>query len=261
MSKALFFDIDGTLVSFDTHVIPQSAIEAITKAKEAGHKIVISTGRPPAIINNLGQLQDRGLIDGYITMNGAYCFIGNEVLYKHPIPHDQAQAIASFCKANGFPCIFVGEHSMTIAGPQKWAISIFIDDMHTPPIPFTDYEAPLRHELFQITPFFTAEQQKEIAPGLPDCELGRWHPAFVDITGRGCTKAKGIDIVLDRLGLPLSDAIAFGDGGNDIPMIKHAGIGVAMGNANPEVKAAADYVTAPIDNDGIASSFAHLGLI
>lgn len=84
MTKALFFDIDGTLVSFETHAIPASTIEALTIAHEKGIKIFIATGRPKAIINNLADIQDRGLIDGYITMNGAYCFVGDEVIYKAP---------------------------------------------------------------------------------------------------------------------------------------------------------------------------------
>ena len=76
MTKALFFDIDGTLVSFETHRIPSSTIEALEAAHAKGLKIFIATGRPKAIINNLSELQDRNLIDGYITMNGAYCFVG-----------------------------------------------------------------------------------------------------------------------------------------------------------------------------------------
>ena len=75
MIKALFFDIDGTLVSFKTHEIPVSTIEALTAAKAKGIHIFISTGRPRVIINNLSALQERNLIDGYITMNGAYCFV------------------------------------------------------------------------------------------------------------------------------------------------------------------------------------------
>lgn len=187
--------------------------------------------------------------------------MGNQVLYKHPIPKEEAINLSQFCKQNRFPCIFVGEHSMTIANPQPWAISIFTDDMHTPPIPFTNYEEPLRHTLFQISPFFTAKQQEEIEPKLPGCELGRWHPKFVDITASGCTKAQGIDIILKHFGMTINDAVAFGDGGNDIPMLRHAGIGVAMGNANPEVKAQADYVTTHVDADGIANAITHLGLL
>ena len=86
MTKALFFDIDGTLVSFETHRIPSSTIEALEAAHAKGLKIFIATGRPKAIINNLSELQDRNLIDGYITMNGAYCFVGEEVIYKSAIP-------------------------------------------------------------------------------------------------------------------------------------------------------------------------------
>ena len=65
MIKALFFDIDGTLVSFKTHEIPVSTIEALTAAKAKGIHIFISTGRPRVIINNLSALQERNLIDGY----------------------------------------------------------------------------------------------------------------------------------------------------------------------------------------------------
>lgn len=71
--KALFFDIDGTLVSFKTHRIPQSTVDALEQAKKNGVEIYISTGRPKQIINNLGQIEH--LIDGYITANGARCFV------------------------------------------------------------------------------------------------------------------------------------------------------------------------------------------
>ena len=84
MTKALFFDIDGTLVSFETHRIPSSTIEALEAAHAKGLKIFIATGRPKAIINNLSELQDRNLIDGYITMNGAYCFVGEDLQKYHP---------------------------------------------------------------------------------------------------------------------------------------------------------------------------------
>ena len=64
--KALFFDIDGTLVSFKTHKIPQSTVDALEQAKKNGVEVYISTGRPQLIINNLGQIEH--LIDGY------FCF-------------------------------------------------------------------------------------------------------------------------------------------------------------------------------------------
>ena len=84
MIKALFFDIDGTLLSFKTHSIPQSTIEALSIASSKGIKIFISTGRPFQLINNLEPISH--LIDGYITTNGAYSFVGNSVVSCNPIP-------------------------------------------------------------------------------------------------------------------------------------------------------------------------------
>ena len=84
---ALFFDIDGTLVSFNTHQIPPSTILALTQAKANGHKVFIATGRPPLIITNLGAIEH--LIDGYVTINGALCFIGDEVVRCREIAPDE----------------------------------------------------------------------------------------------------------------------------------------------------------------------------
>ena len=80
----MFFDIDGTLVSFKTHQIPASTILALTQAKANGHKVFIATGRPPLIITNLGAIEH--LIDGYVTINGALCFVGDEVVRCKDIP-------------------------------------------------------------------------------------------------------------------------------------------------------------------------------
>lgn len=95
MIKALFFDIDGTLVSFNTHTIPQSTLNAIAELRKKGIKLFISTGRPRVAINNLGNLE----FDGYITMNGSYCFGENdEVIYKSPIPKSDVETMLGILK-------------------------------------------------------------------------------------------------------------------------------------------------------------------
>ncbi|MFV0545663.1 MAG: Cof-type HAD-IIB family hydrolase [Bacteroides sp.] len=261
MTKALFFDIDGTLVSFNTHTIPQSTIAAIEKARENGHRIFIATGRPKAIINNISALQERQLIDGYITMNGAYCFVGDEVVYRSSIKPHEVKAMAQFCQERSIASFFVAEHHISICQPNALVKEIFYDFLHVQEAPVATFEEVLKEEIFQITPFVTHEEEEEVKLQTPYCEYGRWHPAFTDVTGKGNNKQKGIDEMIRHLNIPLEDTIAFGDGGNDISMLRHVGIGVAMGQAQTEVKEAADYITTSVDDDGIQKAMLHLGLI
>ena len=261
MTKALFFDIDGTLVSFQTHTIPASTIEALTLAHEKGIQIFIATGRPTLIINNLGELQSRGLIDGYITMNGGYCYVGDKIIYKSPIPETDVQTMTRISQEKGYACIFVGEHEAWVCQPDDELRQIFYNFLGVKEFPEVSFEEATSHEIYQLTPFFSAEDEQTIAPQMPDSEFGRWYHTFVDITAKGNTKQNGIDEFIKHFGFKLEETMAFGDGGNDIGMLRHASIGVAMGNAKDDVKAAADYVTDSVDEDGIFNAMKHFGII
>lgn len=96
---------------------------------------------------------------------------------------------------------------------------------------------------------------------LPDLSATRWHPNFADINVKGVSKAAGMKVMVDYFGLDISQTVAFGDGGNDIAMLRAAGIGVAMGNASDTVKSNADYVTVSVDEDGVAHALLELRLI
>lgn len=261
MTKALFFDIDGTLVSFQTHTIPSSTIEALEAAKKNGVQIFISTGRPKLIINNLGELQKRNLIDGYITMNGSYCFVNNEVIYKHPIDPTEVETLARICEQHNYPCIFVGEHEASVCQPDAMVRQIFYEHLGVDEFPVSSFEEAIHRDIYQMTAFFNPKEETQIAPLLPNCEFGRWHPAFVDITAKGNTKQQGIDQIIHYFGIRLEDTMAFGDGGNDVSMLRHAGIGIAMGNAKDDVKDIADYVTDSVDEDGVRNALKHFGVI
>ena len=125
----------------------------------------------------------------------------------------------------------------------------------------TQEEALALPSIYQITPFISKEEETVIRPQLPHCEFGRWYPTFADITATGNTKQRGIDEIIRHFGLKIDEVMAFGDGGNDISMLRHAGIGVAMGNATDEVKAAANYTTTAVDEDGILNALVHFGVI
>lgn len=262
MTKALFFDIDGTLVSFKTHTIPASTVEALETAKAKGVEIYISTGRPFPLINNLGQI--RHLIDGYITTNGAYCFIGNNVISCSPIATDDVMQVIDKSRRWGFPCMVVGEKSLTMFNTRSNpAIVRQIGRLLN--VPGIEHETPvdevLGQRILQLTPFITETQEKELMATLQGIESGRWCPDFADFTAKGVSKAKGLKEIAAYRGIPLSETMAFGDGGNDLSIIEQAGIGIAMGNANDILKSAADHITDSVDADGIANALRHFHVI
>ncbi|HBB07466.1 MAG TPA: Cof-type HAD-IIB family hydrolase [Bacteroides sp.] len=260
MIKALFFDIDGTLVSFRTHAIPASTIDALEKAHEAGVKIFIATGRPIAIIDNLDAIKH--LIDGYVTTNGAYCFVGEETVVCTPIPDADVRTMARMSDELGFACVYVGEKHVVLQHPNELLYKIFCDYLnvrHLPENPPLD--TIYKERIIQITPIVDEETERRLMPLLSDCISGRWHPAFTDITADGADKGRGIELMAARFGISIDETMAFGDGGNDIPMLRRAGVGVAMGNAQPAIQAEADYVTTSVDDDGVRNALLHWKVI
>lgn len=261
MIKAIFLDIDGTLVSFATHEVPRSTIEALAAAKEKGIKVFVSTGRPKVIITNLGELDKRHIIDGYVSMNGAYCFVGDDVIYSKSLPQESVAAIARFVAQGEKPCIFVTEHHIYVNRPDDMVRQIFYDYLHVNTIPETTLEEAAARRTFQITPFITPEEEARLIPQLKGCNGDRWHPAFTDIITSECDKGRGVELIAAHEGLTRDEVMCIGDGGNDISMLRSASIGVAMGNAEESVKRQANYVTTSVDDDGVKNALVHFGLI
>lgn len=252
MTKIVFFDIDGTLVSFNTHKIPQSTIDAIRRVRQQGVKIWIATGRPMPFISNLDGLE----YDGIMCVNGAHCQLSNgEVIFSKPVEKQDVLRMIEEQKQNGVAVAYAGNERAMLAAPkgipaevdEVFSLLDIANPVLTPP------EEALTFEVMQIIAFFKESDSKHIMSDiLRECNETRWHPSFADCVAKNIDKSKGIDEVIKYYGFDISETMAFGDGGNDITMLKHAGIGVAMGNANDNVKEAADIVTDSVDNDGIA---------
>lgn len=258
MIKAVFFDIDGTLVSFKTHKLPDSTIRALDELKEKGIKVFIATGRQLHSINNLGTRE----FDGYITLNGGYCLAGkDQVIYKHNIPAEDIEALIRYQEEEEkFPCALVEEEGIYLNYKDASVEEVF-KMINFPEPPLRPLEENKGKEVFQLIAFFTPGQEERIMSVLPHCESTRWTPLFTDVVPAGSSKAIGIDKIIGHYGISLEETMAFGDGGNDMAMLRHAAIGVAMGNAGDEVKAVADYVTTSVDDDGVYNALKHFGII
>ncbi len=261
MHPALFFDIDGTLVSFKTHAIPQTTVETIRTAKENGVGVYISTGRPLQLITNLKAIEQ--YIDGYMTTNGALCFIGSRIVNRVPIDKCSLERILDDVRENNYCCIVVGQSGVRLLNPKPIFDEVFVKGLCVTNIDksLSAEEMICNEDIFQLSPFFSSEHEEALMSQISGCVSGRWHPSFTDITSIAADKGNGLLAMSEALGIDLQQTIAFGDGGNDIPILRAAGIGIAMGNACDEVKQAADYVTSSVDDDGIMKALQHFCVI
>lgn len=251
--KAAFFDIDGTLVSFKTHKVPKATINALSKLRELGVKVFISSGRQFGLINNLGNLK----FDGYVTINGAVTIVDGEMIDSNPIPHSDIKRIIEYMDENKeFPCVFVLKDRIVINYINE-DVEEIKRLINFPNIPVGNLKEIENEDVYQMISFFKEDVEPEIMSQIPNCTTARWSPIFADIIAKGTSKVTGIGKICQHFGIKREETIAFGDGGNDIEMLQWAGIGVAMGNAEEKVKKVADYVTSSVDEEGVLKAVEH----
>lgn len=277
MGKIIFLDVDGTLVSYEMG-IPQSAIEAIRKARENGHKVYINTGRSKAEVYQ--NIWDIGL-DGMIGGNGSYVEDNGNVIMHQLITYDQCVRIVDWLHSrklefylesnNG---LFASEHfkeacestiqeysrSKGKANADKITVDQAFPEMIYNGTLYRDDLNKVSYKLESYQDYLDTKEQ------FPELENNTWGgrgetALFGDIGVKGVTKSHAVDVLLKHLNAKWEDTIAFGDAKIDVDMMEYCAIGVAMGNGGPECKACADYITSDVDDNGIYNAFKHFGLI
>ena len=258
-------DLDGTLLN-SQRVITPSTLDLLLQLQAVGKKIVISTGRPIFGATKVAELLQLEKFGGYVmAYNGGVVqdWKTKEIIYSNVLQPEAIAAAYQYAKDAGFALVcyhdefLVSEHEMN---------------------PYMEFSLKRNGLTFKKVVNFLKEVTYPISKcmiiGEPDSlhqleerildthptsfTVYRSEPFFLEVVPENINKATGLSVLLRHLNLPQSRLIAFGDSYNDIPMIRFAGIGIAMGNAPQEVKDAADLVALTNDEEGVAHVLASL---
>ena len=256
MIKAAFFDVDGTLLSYKTRQVLPSAKAAIAALQQRGILCIVATGRHMIQLKKLPVAEIP--FDAYLMLNGQLMLDKDEnILFGVPIDGKAKDFLIEKFNDRTYPAVMVERDQMYLNCVTDHVEEVNrIISIAIPAI--SDYRGG---DIYQVCAYLRPEEEHLIGPIVEECVLTGWHYGGKDIIAKGGGKMAGIRRYLDMIGIRPEEIIAFGDAENDLEMIRFAGIGVAMGNAEASVKAVADYVTADVDDDGIEKALKHYNLI
>ena len=254
MIKAVFFDFDHTLYSHGSRSIPQSAKDAIKVLQSKGILCVLATGRHKVELGNFPEAFSIGL-DGFVTIDGQLCLDRDaKTICRNEITGSLKDDLLRLFEEKEYHVILIEEDRMYANIPRESVTPGMTNIRH-------GVGTYTGNPLYMGVVYIEPEREEWLAQNLSECSILRWGSPGVDVVPKGRSKVAGIKAYLQYHGLEDAQYIAFGDGLNDIDMIKSAPIGVAMGNAVDRLKDVADYVTSSVDEDGVYKALVHYGLI
>lgn len=241
--KMVVFDLDGTLLRTDKSISERTK-EVLRRCQNKGIKTVYATGRG----SSADVVVPSELFDGKITMNGSVAKMVDEAVYSSLIPCLTARPFLMACNERGLKMTseITGKHYTNFTIPDEWT-----DVVNNWKI--TDFSIHERDAEKIYTYDLTPEDIAFITKILPDdLYMVMAVDGLAMIMHKDATKAKAVSALAERWEIVQSEIASFGDDLNDIDLLAHAGISVAMGNALESVKAAADHICDTNDNDGVA---------
>lgn len=263
---AMFFDVDGTILSEFDGAVPESTRKALQLAKDNGHYIFINTGRTLCNINEeLKSLEFDGLLCGC----GTYITFRDQVIRDSHVPVEFGYQIVRELQAvqtNDMGILLEGKEDLIFQRDLKKYHDIeMVRDRKAelgigrPDIFIDDYDYEYDKLLLCVD---NEEDAKTIYKVIGDrFDIIDRHHGMYEVVQKGLTKATAMEEIRLLLGLTMDDIYVFGDSSNDLPMFEYANHTIAMGKHDKELDPLTEYVTDTVENDGIFKAMKHFGFI
>ena len=273
--KVIFLDIDGTLTEPGSNTPPESALEAIAKARANGHFVYLCSGRNFDMLSPLLKYP----FDGVIASSGGYILCGDEVIYDCPMTPDQQEKAMKLLKDNGvFRTVECRDGAYTDEGFKEFLKDHAQEGGNSELLRWREQiESSLNIQpmsLYNGSPIYKIvvmaenvgqleEPKKALEGEFMFCiqEPDRFGFVNGEVVNVKFDKGKGVIRVCEHLGIPVEDSIAFGDSMNDLEMMETAAWSVCMANGAQALKEISDEVCPAVTEDGMYKAFEKLGLI
>lgn len=255
MKKIVFFDIDGTLIDSMNGMkeITPKVKEEIKNIQRNGDYAFIATGRPYGFLPNT--ILEFGF-DGFILANGAHIIINNKTIYSDTIDKKFIKFLVDQLENNNVQYVLQGEKYCYMKKDFK-DFHGYLETAEVPKKYIKDEYNCDEIDIHKVEMLCVDDTMEELCLNIikqnPTCDyFSSINKRAIEVYVKKNTKSKAILKVIDYLNIPIENTYAFGDGKNDMDMLKEVACGIAMDNASNEVKSIADYVTDSVDNDGVA---------
>lgn len=255
--KYIFIDLDGTILDHQTHSVPESTKLALKLAKENGHEVILTTGRPPALFYGIDQALG---INSFIAANGRVVVYQGDILLESPIPTESIEQLIKIANEQQIDIAYESMDAFVLETEYNSLYKKFCDHFH---LLYPELESGYYKDknIYQICMFYDKDDFKKFESFIPNLSFEFSCQYGIDVNTPGGLKEVGIKEIMKHLNLNQEDIIVIGDGFNDISMLQFADISIAMGNAHKDVQKQAKYVTDAIGNDGIYNAFKKFNLI
>ncbi|WP_303132585.1 Cof-type HAD-IIB family hydrolase [uncultured Olsenella sp.] len=272
-----FVDVDGTLVDYG-NVLPESARRAVELARAAGHRVYACTGRSKT---EMEDLLARIELDGLIGANGGYVEDHGEVLFHQGIPADVERRLVDWLDERGLAYFLESNNglfaSRNFREGARGALRAYVrgkgvedaDELEADQV-MTGlvFGGELYRDDVNKVSFVLRDYQDHLdsARDFPELEAKTWggrgeEALFGDLGAKGVDKARSVELLLAHLGVPREQSVAFGDAKVDVPLFEACGASCCMGSGGEEAKAAADFVSTDVEEDGLWNGFVHFHLV